>query len=124
MNIFKWPSAVCVGLLLFCCNSTPEKVKDFDDDTWKSDRYACKGERSRQIDNLMKQREKFLAFDEMAIVDLLGKPDEQEIYKRNQKFYYYYVEPGPKCTTSKEVAAQRLIIRFNAVGLAKEIDLE
>lgn len=124
MNIFKWPSALCVGLLLLSCNASPEKVEDFDDAVWKSDRYGCKKERPSLVNNLIKQREKILALDEMAIVDLLGKPDEHEIYKRNQKFYYYYVQPGPDCPSSDDNAPQRLVIRFNAVGLAKEIDLE
>jgi len=71
----------------------------------------------------MRQREKLLALDEMAIVKLLGRPDEQEIYKRNQKFYYYYVKPGSQCE-SMTGDTEKLVIRFNAVGLAKEINLE
>ena len=124
MNIFRWLSAACLSLSFFSCSPSPEKIKDFDGDVWKSDRQGCEAKRLSQIDNLIHQREKLLALDEMAIVNILGKPDEHEIYKRNQKFYYYYIEPGPECSSLAKDAGQRLVIRFNAVGLAKEIDLE
>lgn len=69
------------------------------------------------------QKEKLLALDEMAIVKLLGKPDRNELYKRNQKFYYYYLQPGEDCS-SFAGSAKRLAVRFNAMGLAKEIIVE
>ncbi len=45
--------------------------------------------------------EKMLGLNEMEIVDLLGKPDKQELYKRNQKFYRYYLQPGPACSAPR-----------------------
>jgi hypothetical protein len=74
-------------------------------------------------DALLSQKDKLLALSELDIVEVLGKPDEQELYKRNQKFYYYSIKPSDKC--GKEPAAPlRLVIRFNAMGLAKEIGTE
>ena len=75
-------------------------------------------------DALVSQKDKLLALSELDIVDLLGKPDEQELYKRNQKFYYYFIEPSPECSLPSEGASLRLVIRFNAMGLAKEIVTE
>ncbi len=71
-----------------------------------------------------------LALDEMAIVSLLGNPDQNELYKRNQKFYTYFLQPGPGCAAAnaapgdRDAAPKKLVIRFNAMGLAKEIIVE
>lgn len=59
----------------------------------------------------------------MEVVTLMGKPDQNELYKRNQKFYYYYLTPGPACSTP-DSAATRLVLRFNAIGLAREVSIE
>lgn len=60
----------------------------------------------------------------MQIVELLGRPDRNELYKRNQKFYYYYLTPAPECANYNANSSTRLAIRFNAMGLAKEIMIE
>jgi outer membrane protein assembly factor BamE (lipoprotein component of BamABCDE complex) len=71
------------------------------------------------------QSKKLLALSEQEIVTLLGKPDENELYKRNQKFYYYFLEPSKQCSdTLGENDPQKLVIRFNAIGLAKEVSIE
>lgn len=53
------------------------------------------------------------------IKKLLGKPDEQELYNRGQRFYIYFIEPGPKCDTPTG-NPQVLLVRFSAVGIANE----
>jgi hypothetical protein len=75
-------------------------------------------------DAIRSQKDKLLALDEMEIVQLLGKPDENELYKRNQKFYYYYLTPSESCASDEGLKSSRLVIRFNAMGLAKEITIE
>ena len=73
---------------------------------------------------ILSQKEKLLALSELDIVDLLGKPDQEELYKRNQKFYYYFIEPSEECNLGSQEKSLRLVIRFNAMGLAKEIVTE
>lgn len=75
-------------------------------------------------DALLSQKEKLLSLSELEIVDVLGKPDQQELYKRNQKFYYYFIKPSEDCNLPSPANSLRLVIRFNAVGLAKEIGTE
>jgi outer membrane protein assembly factor BamE (lipoprotein component of BamABCDE complex) len=70
------------------------------------------------------QKEKLLGLNEIEVVGTLGKPDQQEIYKRHEKFYYYFLDPSPECENAPENPSRRLIIRFNAVGLSKEINVE
>lgn len=71
-----------------------------------------------------REKEKLLGLDEMQTVTLLGSPDQNELYSRNQKFYYYFIEPAPSCSGGSDSISERLVIRFNAVGLAKEVSIE
>lgn len=123
MRICKWLSLSVVTILLASCGKDPIVLDGFDDQKWREDRLACKGVREKLSALLLDQKEKLLAHNEMEIVEVLGKPDENELYKRNEKFYYYYVQPSSRCGNSS-TTPKRLIIRFNAMGLAKEILIE
>lgn len=113
-----------VLLLSFCaCTSRTENIQGVDWDVWKNDRGACNNQRVQFEELLAQQKDKLQALSEMDIVRLLGKPDQNELYKRNQKFYYYFLTPGPGCP-QPDSAARQLIVRFNAIGLAKEISIE
>jgi hypothetical protein len=60
----------------------------------------------------------------MQIVRLLGKPDRNELFTRNQKFFEYYLQPSPECNADSAGTAMKLVVRFNAMGLAKEVAVE
>ena len=105
-----------------CTSYTPE-LKGINLDEWKSDPNGCHGIRMTMKDAIDSQKEQLLRLDELQITETLGKPDEHELYKRNQKFYHYYISAGPACKMS-ENRPIRLTIRFNAMGLAKEVILE
>lgn len=100
------------------------QLDGIDLNAWKDDRGACKGFRQEMIPALDQQKEELLALREADIISLLGKPDENELYKRNQKFFYYDLEPSRYCPTVDANRPKQLIIRFNAMGLAKEISIE
>lgn len=53
------------------------------------------------------------------IESLLGKPDAQELSARSQRYFIYFIEPGPKCGNAKE-NPMALFVRFSAVGIANE----
>lgn len=122
MRTFRWLNISLLTILLTACGGEKIALENFDENAWKKDRFACGGDRGSLYENILAQKEKLLAHDEIDIVGLLGKPDENELYKRNEKFYYYYVEPAMRCGGA--TAGKRLVIRFNAVGLAKEILVE
>ena len=109
-------------LVLVSCNSAP-KLDNFDSDVWVSDRYGCRDLRGKLYPSLKLQKSKLLGLNEMEVVQVLGKPDQNELFTRNQKFYYYFLEPSAKCTNPSP-SAKRLVLRFNAVGLLKEISEE
>lgn len=114
-----------VALIVFSCGKPLPTLENFDEQKWKEDKNACRNHRQEMFDAVRSQKDKLLALDEIEIVKLLGKPDRNELYKRNQKFYYYFIQPSADCgTAGSSASAQKLAIRFNAVGLAKEVNIE
>lgn len=111
-------------LITFSCGKPLPTLDQVDLDVWKDDKEACAGKRASMSTALQAQSEKLLALSESEIIDLLGKPDEAELYKRNQKFYYYFVDPSKTCPESATSGSRKLVIRFNATGLAKEVAIE
>lgn len=124
LNRYKFFLLIISSLLLASCGKPLPQLDNFDQKAWKNDKNACLGHRLVLAGSLEAQKEKMLALDEMSIVSLLGKPDQNELYKRNQKFYIYYLQPGPVCQPAAAVPTKKLVIRFNAMGLAKEITVE
>ena len=124
MSGYNWYSVFFVLLLLTssCGKSLPE-LKGVDLESWKTDKYGCAGKRAPFIENMRQQKSDLLSLSEMQIVEILGSPDRNELYKRNQKFYYYYLQPTEDCPTPTTNPI-RLSIRFNAMGLAKEVTLD
>ena len=123
--MFKWLSAVVViSICCLSCDKPLPTLEGVDLAQWQQDKNACHHVRSAMRDAIDREKEKLLALKQMQIVTLLGRPDVNELYSRNQKFFYYFIDPAPACTTSADTSAQRLVIRFNAVGLAKEVSLE
>ncbi|MBL7856523.1 MAG: hypothetical protein JNM57_02450 [Cyclobacteriaceae bacterium] len=110
-------------LLLSACGKSLPELDGVDKQAWINDKNACNGTRTAMLDTLRFQKEKLLALSEIQVVELLGRPDQNELSKRNQKFYYYFIQPAKDCSTPKPEAL-RLVIRFNAIGLAKEITVE
>ena len=113
---------VVIIVFLGCGKSLPE-LSGIDRDAWKDDHNGCDGVRSERIDPLRDQKDKLLGLSEMEVIKLLGRPDENELYKRNQKFYHYFLEPSASCANATDNPV-KLSIRFNAMGLAKEVAVE
>jgi hypothetical protein len=111
--------AHCIILATSCGPSLPS-FDNFDTLLWKNDRNGCEGNRKKMMESLISQKNKLLALKESQIVSLLGRPDQNELYNRNQKFYYYYFTAAPSCKKADSLQ-QRLELRFNALGLVKEV---
>lgn len=75
------------------------------------------------IKPMEEQRSKLLRLSEMQVIETLGKPDINELYKRNQKFYRYYMDPSPGCKPGS-TRPKMLVIRFTAMGVANEVSVE
>lgn len=109
-------------VVISCGKSLPE-ISGVDLTSWKKDHQGCNGVRKSMEEALQTQKNKLLGLSEMEIIELLGRPDENELFKRNQKFYHYFLEPSASCAEPTQDPL-KLIIRFNAMGLAKEVALE
>lgn len=115
-------STLFVVLISSCGKSLPSLTINVNQ--WIEDRNGCLGFRSNMISTVDQEKEKLLGLTEQQIITLLSRPDQNELYKRNQKFYYYYLEPSHDCSSATSGQARQLVIRFNAMGVAKEISIE
>ena len=123
MNICKSLSISLLIIFLSCDKPMPS-LQGVDLHQWELDKNACNGDRAGMRESIDREKEKLLSLTQMQVVELLGRPDQNELSTRNQKFFYYFVEPGPVCGNKGDSAAKRLAIRFNAMGLAKEVAIE
>ncbi|MBB6610102.1 hypothetical protein H7F15_03545 [Pontibacter sp. Tf4] len=113
---------VIVTCLLTVACSTPESLKGFDSDSWKADKNACKGERGNLTPEFEKIRKELYGKKEYVVRNVLGKPDKEDLLKRSQRIYYYYLEPGSQCTDATTLSdAFRAEVRINSLGKVSEI---
>jgi hypothetical protein len=112
-----------VLLICFCCSRPVPELTDFDQQTWKDDYKGCKGVRGPLAESLHEQRDKLKGLSESDLVTLLGKPDRNDLSEHHEKFYYYFIEPGQGCSGIDSVG-KKLIVRFNATGVSKEVAIE
>lgn len=108
--------------LLFSCGPS-SNLEGFDAESWKKDHNGCMGLRTSMAGIFQSQQDKIKGLHENELRALLGKPDKQELYVRSQKFFVYYLEPGPLCEGGRE-SPLTLTIRFNSIGLTNEVFLE
>jgi len=106
--------------LFIACTNAPVNLEGVDLGQWKSDRQGCKQFRAGALEQIINQKESLLAKSESDILNILGKPDQIELYKRNQKLFHYRISPASTCPKIDSLNIE-LMIRFNAMGRAKEI---
>lgn len=110
------------GFVAIACNKPLPSLSGLDMAQWQKDANGCTGYRAQHERALVAETEALRGLSQMQIVELLGKPDQNELYKRNQKFFYYWLSGAPDCSEKK--VAKRLSVRFNAMGYAKEVLIE
>ena len=122
MDVRYWKKLSIWVILLIGCGKPLPTLDGVNKAEWMSDKNGCNGLRKKMTEFVIKQKDKLLSLGETDIISLLGRPDETELYKRNEKFYKYYFSNGPGCP---DTANQKAItLRFNAMGLAKEAVVE
>lgn len=106
-----------------CTNQQPA-IDNFNQEIWQSDKQGCKDLRGDLYKVLLENQDVLLGLNESEVIEYLGKPDQTELYSRNQKFFYYLIGPGSECGDAYENRdPSKLIFRFNATGLLSEITL-
>jgi hypothetical protein len=108
-----------------CANKKKKirKLENFNSETWMSDKNGCTGARMELKDNLLKSKHFMRGLKTEQIEDYLGKPDAQDLRSRGQRYYIYFLDPGPKCENARE-HPQALFVRFSAVGIANEFTIQ
>ncbi len=107
-------------IILYGC-SQHRDLAGFDKIAWQEDSGGCQLMRIKLIDDLIPHFENIKGLNQDEVIKLLGKPDENELYKRNQKFFIYNISPHNCENEDSKVPRKYLSIRFNATGLAKEV---
>jgi len=108
---------------MLSCGKPLPQFENMDLNAWKDDRFGCQGRRHEQLTPFLQQKEKLLALKESQIIKLLGKPEENELFKRNQKFFRYYLQGSKNCP-GDSISVQKLVLRFTAMGLCNEVTVE
>jgi hypothetical protein len=120
-RLLDW-SFICLIIFSACGERLPQ-LEGIDLQQWQSDKNGCNGQRAEMLGEITNQKDKLLSLSELNVIKLLGRPDQNELYTRNQKFFYYFIDPGPACQGASE-KPHRLMVRFNAMGLAQEVLVE
>lgn len=121
---FKSLSFILISFVfLVSCGKDLPTLNGIDAESWKSDKNGCEGKRFQMTNALRIEKDKLLALNEKELISVLGRPDRNELFKRNQKFFYYFLQPAPECKIGNEKPL-KLVVRFNAMGLAKEVVIE
>jgi len=100
-----------------------DRLQKFESEIWILDKNGCAGTRLELKNQLLALKHNMRGLKTGEIEDLLGKPDAEELYDRSQRYYIYFLEPGPKCDNAKE-NPQALFVRFTAIGIANEFTIK
>lgn len=118
MKYCFWPGLMLISI---ACSDSKTFV-NFDQQRWQQDKMACQGIRLELAADFENIRRQLLGSSQDEIIEVLGRPDQQLLYERTQKFYLYFIEKGPQCNGDSENSkAKTVSVRFNALGLASEI---
>lgn len=101
--------------LLTSCYSAPE-IEGFDKKEWNQEINNCNQSKVKLAEILLNNEEKLLGMGQASIKSFLGQPYANELYQRNQKFFYYQLTPGDTCSTIQ--TPLMLSIRFDAIDLS------
>ena len=104
-----------------CTNNLVISESEFDAITWKNDKKACQNKRIGLLEQFQKIIPKLKGVSEYDIRNLLGSPDNIELYRKHQKFYIYFIEPSGSCTRNSKTTSKKIYIRFNAILNVSEI---
>lgn len=116
--------SVFFTILLFQLTSCRDRItiENFDSEIWKKDRKGCQNLRADLLEYFKKGKDQLIGKPEAAILQVLGRPDFQELASRNQKYYYYFYQEGLQCSDDKQKFTEGTVqIRINSVGYANEI---
>lgn len=104
-----------VGLIfsLFSCSSPPS-IDGFNANEWNLAIQNCTTYRMETVQLVVEAKNELVGLSQQDVQGLLGKPEEQKLFDRHQKFLLY-----PLSCQNK----QSLSIRLDALGRVREIQV-
>ena len=111
-------SSIC---LLSACTKKVD-TGDFDTEAWLADAKGCNGTRAEMVEDLRTLKPSLLGHYQKRIIKVLGEPEEQELYRRSQVYYIYYIDPAGDCPNAIQ-NPRKLQVRFTALGIANEVNI-
>jgi hypothetical protein len=124
LPLFLIITAILIGYYISYYNKKAPEIENMNYSLWKNDLYGCKSDREHLVNLIISNKDKFLKYNQNQIIDILGKPENQTLYDRGQKFFYYYIKYHPECGTKNALPEEeqiKLEIRFDALNRSKEI---
>ncbi len=109
-----------IALGFMACNQSID-LPHVDELAWKNDKNGCELVRATLIEGIEQDKDLLKGLSQDDVIGVLGKPDQNELFKRNQKFFIYNITPYDCDKSVNKISRKYLSIRFNATGLAKEI---
>ncbi|MFY0686054.1 MAG: hypothetical protein JXQ90_02765 [Cyclobacteriaceae bacterium] len=99
--------------LLILSSCTKVEIDGFDKELWSKSIQSCDGYRFEICEKIiLPKKNEVLGLNQNEIKSLFGAPPRNELYERNQKFFFYPVDCEGK---------QSLSVRFDALGRCKEV---
>lgn len=112
---------VCLTILLASCTGGRNDLPEFNERAFRDDHNGCNRVREAMLPEIESALDKIKGMSENDILEVLGQPDHNELYKRNQKFYIYYITPSLECGETGQETQLFLEIRFSATNMAREV---
>ncbi len=107
-----------------CKKKKDRKLQQFDSVSWINDKNGCDSSRLTMKDQVLSLKHLMKGLKVNEIETLMGRPDAQELYQKNQRYYIYFIEPGGDCSLNNGEQPLALYIRFSAIGIANEISIK
>ena len=121
MNLSRSLFLMIAACLLAHCSQVTT-IDGLDTETWKTDKNGCNKSRQTLEKSFLEHKDKLKGYSQREIGRILGKPDEVDLYKRNQKFFVYHIFPGRRCEGVDITGRPRsLYIRFSAMDVSNEV---
>ncbi len=116
------PFLFVLSLMFWQCTAKQAELNNFNFDDFKSDKAACIGKRTQEIETLMAESKKILGLSEKEVYATFGKYDVQVLSRRNKKVLIFFLEKGPQCQQIQNPSqALTMALEINAIGLVEEV---
>ena len=92
-------------------------------ENWKKDRNGCLGLRIKDLKEIKRIRNTFLAKNNQEIILTFGRPDRVELVDKSQSFFIYFLEPSDRCASQTEKEPLKVLFRLNAINRVSEVTI-